>query len=48
MKKHTFTIAGMHCASCAVRNERSLKKIKGVADADVNFATHSATVEFDE
>lgn len=48
MKTATFTIVGMHCASCVTRNERSLKKIKGVHDASVNFATHSATVEFDE
>ncbi|MBI2075104.1 MAG: copper-translocating P-type ATPase [Candidatus Harrisonbacteria bacterium] len=48
MKTVTFNIVGMHCASCVVRNERSLKKIKGVTSAVVNFGTHSATVEFDE
>jgi len=48
MKTTTFTIVGMHCASCVARNEHSLKKIKGVKDAAVNFGTHSATVEFDE
>ena len=48
MKTTTFQITGMHCASCAIRNERSLKKIAGVKSAAVNFATHSATVEFDE
>src|SRR3989338_4836650 len=48
MKTITFTIVGMHCASCAVRNEESLKKVNGVANASVNFGTHSATVEFDE
>lgn len=48
MKTTTFTIGGMHCASCSVRNERSLKKIPGVANASVNFATYSATVDFDE
>ena len=48
MKTTTFNIIGMHCASCVVRNERSLKKIKGVRDAVVNFGTHSATVEFEE
>lgn len=48
MKTTTFTISGMHCASCSIRNERSLKKIKGVVNASVNFATHSATVEFDQ
>ncbi|MEK7083153.1 MAG: HAD-IC family P-type ATPase, partial [Patescibacteria group bacterium] len=48
MKIITFNIVGMHCASCVARNERSLKKIKGVHNASVNFGTHSATVEFDE
>ena len=48
MKTTTFTITGMHCASCAVRNERSLKKIAGVKSATVNYAMNSATVEFDE
>src|SRR5260370_35813757 len=41
-----FNIAGMRCASCAVRNERTLKKLKGVFDATVNLATHSARVEY--
>src|ERR1700693_1524135 len=44
----TFNIAGMHCASCAVRNERTLKKLHGVLGATVNLATHSARVEYDE
>ncbi len=38
----------MHCASCVVRNEKSLKKIEGVTDASVNLALHNATVEYDE
>lgn len=38
----------MHCASCSVRNENSLNKLKGVKSASVNFAMRSATVEFDE
>ena len=48
MRAATFNIAGMHCASCAARNERTLKKISGVIDASVNYATHSARVQFDE
>lgn len=48
MKTTTFNIVGMHCASCVTLNERALKKIKGVVDASVNFAMHSATVEFDD
>ncbi len=48
MKKSTIPIIGMHCASCAVNIERKLKKLQGVANANVNYATNKATVEFDE
>jgi Cu+-exporting ATPase len=48
MKTATFNISGMHCVSCAARNERTLKKLAGVLDASVNFATHSARVVFDD
>src|SRR5262249_34047619 len=48
MKTATFNIGGMHCASCAARNERTLSKVAGVRAASVNFGTHSARVEFDE
>ena len=48
MKTTTFGIGGMHCASCVVRNERNLKKVAGVKSATVNFATKTATVEYDE
>ena len=44
----TFKIIGMHCASCALSNEKELKKLPGVEEANVNFATHAATVTFDE
>src|SRR3989344_9191072 len=48
MQKTTFTIVGMHCASCVLRNERSLQKLPGVAAASVNYALNNATVEYDE
>ncbi|HAZ16873.1 MAG: Copper-translocating P-type ATPase [Parcubacteria group bacterium GW2011_GWA2_43_13] len=48
MKTITFKITGMHCASCAIKNEKSLKKIEGVMSAVVNYALNSATVEYDE
>ncbi len=40
-------IAGMTCATCVARNERALRKLDGVDDANVNFATEKATVVFD-
>ena len=48
MKTTSFTIVGMHCASCVVRNERALKKVPGVNSASVNYAMNSAMVEYDE
>ncbi|MEK7158816.1 MAG: heavy metal translocating P-type ATPase, partial [Patescibacteria group bacterium] len=48
MKTTTFTIKGMHCASCVTRNERSLLKLPGVKSAVVNYALNTATVEYDE
>lgn len=48
MKSTTFTITGMHCASCSMRNENTLKKIPGVNKAAVNLATNKATVVYDE
>ena len=45
--KKTFSIKGMHCASCVVMLERSLKKVDGVSLATVNLATEKATVTYD-
>ncbi|MBE9507388.1 MAG: copper-translocating P-type ATPase [Chloroflexi bacterium] len=42
-----LSITKMHCANCAFTVERSLKKVEGVADAAVNFATEQASVRFD-
>jgi Cu+-exporting ATPase len=44
----TFAIGGMHCAACAVRNERTLRKIPGVLEANVNLGTRRARIAFDE
>src|SRR3989338_6619625 len=48
MKQANFNIKGMHCASCAVRNELSLTKLDGVKSATVNYAMRTAAVEYDE
>lgn len=42
-----LNIQGMHCASCAIIIERSLKKVPGVSQANVNFAAEKASVMFD-
>ncbi len=48
MKKETFGITGMSCASCAVRIEKGLKNNAGIHDAAVNLAMEKAVVEYDE
>ncbi|MGD8315012.1 MAG: heavy metal-associated domain-containing protein, partial [Syntrophobacterales bacterium] len=40
-------ITGMSCANCALNIERSLKKLQGVEDTNVNFAAEQAVVHFD-
>ena len=37
----------MTCASCVRRVEKSLARVPGVSDANVNFATEQAVVRFD-
>src|SRR5690348_6551702 len=42
-----LSLEGMSCASCAMRIEKGLKKVPGVKDASVNFATEKAIVTYD-
>ncbi|OGG64287.1 hypothetical protein A3C94_00515 [Candidatus Kaiserbacteria bacterium RIFCSPHIGHO2_02_FULL_55_17] len=48
MTSRTYKIEGMHCASCVAIIERALLKTTGVHSANVNIATESASIEFDE
>lgn len=43
----TLPITGMTCANCALNIERNLKKLQGVEDTSVNFASEQASVSFD-
>jgi Cu+-exporting ATPase len=47
MKNIDIGIRGMTCAACAMRVERALGKLKGVAAARVNLAAESGHVEYD-
>ena len=46
-EKVTIPITGMTCVSCAKTIEKSIKKIKGVSKANINFAAEKAHVEYD-
>lgn len=45
---HTYTITGMHCASCAFTIERALQKIVGVKKVEASFATEKVRIEMTE
>lgn len=47
MKQHVdLAVSGMTCTSCSSRVERKLNKLDGV-EASVNFATETASIDFD-
>lgn len=48
MAHTTFEITGMHCSSCAVRIESSLKEKTGVSHATVNYALAKGSVDYDD
>lgn len=45
--QETFPVLGMSCASCAARIEKTLNRQSGVKIATVNYASATATVEYD-
>jgi len=48
MKNITITIGGMNCVACANNVERTVGKLDGVVQGQVNFATEKLAVEFDD
>ena len=46
-QKVTLPITGMTCTNCAMNIERTVKKLNGIKDANVNFAAEQAVVAFD-
>ena len=47
-KEVVLQILGMHCTACATGIESGLKRLDGVTEANVNFATKEAVVKYDE
>ena len=46
-RRISIPVTEMSCATCARRVEKSLSSAIGVSEANVNFATGKATVEYD-
>lgn len=45
--KKSFPVLNMHCAGCANNVEKTVKKLTGVVEASVNFATNTLTVSYE-
>lgn len=45
--KQTFPVTGMSCASCANHIEKITNKLPGVTSCVVNYATETATIDYD-
>jgi copper chaperone CopZ len=41
----SIDIEGMHCSSCALLIEKSLKRVGGVKSATVNFSSSQAMIK---
>ncbi|WP_019413640.1 heavy metal translocating P-type ATPase [Paenisporosarcina sp. TG20] len=48
MATKTFNIEGMTCASCVQTVEKATKKLPGVQESNVNWATEKLNISFDE
>jgi Cu+-exporting ATPase len=46
-KNATIAVTGMSCVNCAQNIERSVKKLQGVTNVNVNFATEQAAISYD-
>ncbi len=48
MTTQTYSVKGMHCASCAAIIAKKLSKVEGIKEVNVNLATETAKLEFED
>ncbi|GEL78504.1 cation transporter [Tenuibacillus multivorans] len=46
-EKVYLKVKGMHCHDCSAKVERSVSKMSGVTEVDIDYQTESGTVTFD-
>ena len=46
--KECFDVTGMSCAACQIRVEKSVRKLEGVSDVNVNLLKNTMEVEYDD
>lgn len=47
LQKVKVQVKGMHCASCSMTIQKTLKKVDGVENCEINYGNEKATIEFD-
>ncbi len=47
MDSQVLSIRGMTCAACAQRIEKTVRKLSGIGQANVNLASEKLFVEYD-
>jgi len=47
LKEAALILEGIHCAACIWLNEQHLQQLKGVHKVNINYATHRASVTWD-
>jgi Cu+-exporting ATPase len=47
IEKISLSVAGMTCASCVARVEKTIKKFEGISNVNVNLATEKVTLDYD-
>jgi Cu+-exporting ATPase len=48
MKDNIYLVSGMTCSACSAHVQRAVSKLEGVASAEVNLATETLRVQYDE
>ena len=48
MQEYKLLVDGMSCAACSAAVEKALRRVDGVENAQVNLATGTALIQFDE
>lgn len=46
--KQKFNVSGMSCSACSASVEKSVKKLNGIDDVNVNLLSNSMTVEYND
>lgn len=46
--KKTFAMQDLECAHCAAKMEEAIRKLEGVASANINFFAQKLTIEGDD